>query len=169
MKKVKTMAHAPVKAAAAAAAISLSMLIAVPFSAAAQASETNCAKYTGTYAKKMSKTYKGKGNIYFVMIKGMKGKIKLQVSYLGPNYSPEYTTKIKTVKVNSKKVGTFTWQDTWLNKGTGKIILKKGKVKIYMKETYHSDWNRSTLETPNNGKKCYTIKRKSKKVTLSKW
>ncbi len=124
-------------------------------------------KYAGTYAK--TTKLKVKADVYptysVTINKVKKNKIKFQVTYVGINASPLYETKVITAKVKKKAV-SFKWEDTWGNSGTGKIKLYKGYIKIKMKQTKTSDWNRATLDTQGKYKK---LKKKSNYKKVYQW
>lgn len=124
-------------------------------------------KYAGTY----SKTTKLKEKLdvhptYSVTINKVKGnKVKFQVTYVGMNASPLYETKVITAKVKNK-TASFKWVDSWGNSGTGKLKLGKGYIKIKMKQTKTSDWNRASLDTQGKFKK---LKKKSNNNKVYSW
>ena len=124
-------------------------------------------KYPGTYAK--TTKLKAKLDVhptYSVTINKVKNnKIKFQVTYVGINASPLYETKVITAKLK-KKTASFKWEDSWGNSGTGKIKLYKGYIKIKMKQTKTSSWNRATLDTEGKKKK---LKKKSNNKKVFPW
>ena len=84
---------------------------------------------------------------------------------MGINASPLYETKVITAKLK-KKTASFKWEDSWGNSGTGKIKLYKGYIKIKMKQTKTSSWNRATLDTEGKYKK---LKKKSNNKKVFPW
>ncbi len=124
-------------------------------------------KYTGTYYKKYKTGEKLTAQpMYSVTINKIKNKkIKFQVAYFGRNASPFYETNIITAKLKNK-TASFKWKDSWGNSGTGKLKLGKGYVKIKMKQTKNSKWNRATLDTQ---KKYLKIRKKNNNKKVSSW
>ena len=134
------------------------------------AGAVQAASKTGQYQKK----YKAQVSFpvwvqpaYGVAVNRIKnGKIRFQISKAGVNGSPIYNSNIIKAKLKNNKA-SFQWKDTWGNSGTGKLKLFNGYVKLKIKQTYTSQWNRSTLDT--GGKFVKMKKISSSKELFDKW
>lgn len=115
-------------------------------------SMTLCSGYTRKTDYSFYEGCFGSGNMingpaYTVDILSVNGsRIKFAVTRVGYNLSPIYSTPEYTVTLSGGRA-TFSWEDSWYNRGTGVIELKNGYVVINMKETYTASFNRSTLDT----------------------
>ena len=127
----------------------LAIMITVTLYQPAQAASN---KYTGTYTKTWSVSSNMTVTIrpsYSVIVnKVTSTKVRLQLEKLGVNGSPIYATAPITAKRKGNTV-SFKWKDTWGNSGTETLKLYKGYVKLKVKQTYTTRWNRSTLDHCN--------------------
>lgn len=91
------------------------------------------------------------GPAYFIDITSVSGDtITFEVIMVGYNASPYYVTSPVTVTLKNG-TGSFSWSDSWDNRGTGTVTLSNYCVTVNMKQTYTASVNRGTLAT--NGDK----------------
>lgn len=75
-----------------------------------------------------------------------KNRVNLAVEFLGINYSPIYETEtIYNIPIIGNKA-IFEWEDSWGNKGVGRVTFEDGALTITMRITEMSSSNRGTLE-----------------------
>lgn len=108
-------------------------------------------KYIGTYALN-GKTGNEEVGWYNVIIEEISsnGKVRFWIDLAGMNTSYFNSTTIITAKITNNKA-KFKWEDEWGDSGTGKIIFIKGgkKIKLTMKEKFHDELSRSSLDCKN--------------------
>lgn len=146
-------------------AILLAVMITATFIQPVQAAST---KYTGTYTKvwSVSVGYTVKLNPRYSVIvnKVTSKKMVFQIERLGINGSPLYTTAPITA-TRKGNTANFKWKDTWGNSGNGTLKLYNGYVKVKVKQTQSSRWNRSTLDTSGKYMKIYKKSNSNKLMT----
>ncbi len=75
----------------------------------------------------------------------------IEVSYVGVNVSPYYSTGEITLTLDEEGFGEFFWEDTWYNSGYGsvKFVIDGDTpyVAVNMIQTVTSDFNRASLAT----------------------
>ncbi len=116
----------------------------------------SASRFLNTFSKYYTDAYTP---AYFVNIVSASGRrITFNVCYVGRNASPIYETNDITATLNDVGACTFSWEDSWSNRGTGTLMLSNGiygGVYIDMKQTYTAPGNRATLKT--NGARFLTI------------
>lgn len=128
-----------------------------------EAKTVKAKNYVGVYYMKGGqKNPTERYGAYNIIIKKIKnGYVTFYVSEIGSNYSPIYETDMLKAKIKNGKA-SFKWNDSWGNSGKGTILfVKRHRLKLNMKQTQSSDFNRSTLDT--NGKKVFLFSRKLEK------
>ncbi len=104
-------------------------------------------EYTGEYITYYGKKASDSAPCYGVNIESVEsGYITFTIYKLGYNGSPGYYTGEISARLKNDKA-SFTWEDSWGNKGKGKLKISKSVVTINMKETKTSEFNRSSLNT----------------------
>lgn len=78
------------------------------------------------------------------------GKAKIEIAYVGRNYSPYYYTDTIYATLDAGGSASFNWTDSWGNRGTGRFSISNGvlpSIFLEMKQTYTAANNRATLAT----------------------
>ncbi len=104
-------------------------------------------EYTGEYVTYYGKKASDTAPCYGVNIESVEsGYITFTVFKLGRNASPYYVTDLISARLKNNKA-SFSWKDSWSNKGKGTITISKSIVTINMEETKTAEGNRSSLST----------------------
>lgn len=71
--------------------------------------------------------------------------ITFAVEYVGSNWSPIYITEEITASVINNKC-TFTWEDSWMNSGSGEAVFDQEGVSLRMIQEVDAGFNRGSLD-----------------------
>ncbi len=102
--------------------------------------------FCGTYCDPEYKNY----SVTINTIDNNTKSIEFTINYIGYNLSPIYDSNIIHATITDDNIVHFTWSDSWLNKGTGVMILDRNdtsSIQINVIVTEEADVNRATLST----------------------
>lgn len=102
--------------------------------------------FCGTYCDPEYKNY----SVTINTIDNNTKSIEFTINYIGYNLSPIYDSNIIHATITDDNIVHFTWSDSWLNKGTGVMILDRNdtsSIQINVIVTEEADGNRATLST----------------------